>query len=166
MQTRPAAVIDANVLVQAPVRDTLLRLAEGPELYRPLWSAEIMAEVRRTLNRQFGISPNRIANLESKLREHFPEPQALPVGVDAALAGHRSRSQSVPEKVVCYRSQFRCRGSSATGRGNQPNVRRSVTRIAQGRPGLCRSCLSRHSNQTVRAAGLVYERVLPRTHFH
>jgi hypothetical protein len=70
---RPKAVIDANVLVQAPLRDTLLRLAEGPELYRPLWSAEIMAEVRRTLAGQFGIPPNRIAHLESKLREHFPE---------------------------------------------------------------------------------------------
>jgi predicted nucleic acid-binding protein len=70
---RPAAVIDANVLVQAPVRDTLLRLAEGPGLYRPLWSEEIMAEVLRTLGGRFGIAPDRIASLESKLREHFPE---------------------------------------------------------------------------------------------
>ena len=59
--------------MQAPVRDTLLRLAEGPELYRPLWSAEIMVEVRRTLSGKFGIAPNRIAHLESKLREHFPD---------------------------------------------------------------------------------------------
>ena len=73
MAIRPAAVIDANVLVQAPVRDTLLRLAEGPELYRPLWSTEIMAEVRRTLGGKFAIAPDRIARLESKLREHFPD---------------------------------------------------------------------------------------------
>ncbi|WP_321477071.1 PIN domain-containing protein [uncultured Paludibaculum sp.] len=73
MAIRPTAVLDANVLVQAPVRDTLLCLAEGPDLYRPLWSAEIMAEVRRTLGGPFGIAPNRIAHLESKLREHFPE---------------------------------------------------------------------------------------------
>lgn len=73
MAVRPAAVIDANVLVQAPLRDTLLRLAEGPELYRPLWSAEIMAEVRRTLGGQFAIAPSRIAHLESRLREYFPE---------------------------------------------------------------------------------------------
>jgi predicted nucleic acid-binding protein len=59
--------------VLAPVRDTLLRLAEGPELYRPLWSAEIMVEMRRTLCGKFGIAPNRIAHLEAKLREHFPE---------------------------------------------------------------------------------------------
>lgn len=73
MAPRPAAVIDANVLVQAPLRDTMLRLAEGPELYRPLWSDEIMAEVQRTLERQFGIAPNRTAHLESTLRRHFPE---------------------------------------------------------------------------------------------
>lgn len=73
MAIRPAAVLDANVLVQAPLRDTLLRLAEGPELYRPLWSAEIMAEVQRTLGGQFNIAPSRIAHLESTLREHFPE---------------------------------------------------------------------------------------------
>ena len=73
MALRPAAVIDANVLVQAPLRDALLRLAEGPELYRPLWLAEIMAEVQRTLGGRFGIPPNRIAHLESKMREHFFE---------------------------------------------------------------------------------------------
>ena len=50
MAIRLAVVIDANVLVQAPVRDTLLRSAEGRELYRPLWSAEIMAEVDRVLD--------------------------------------------------------------------------------------------------------------------
>jgi predicted nucleic acid-binding protein len=70
---RPTAVIDANVLVQAPLRDTLLRLAESPELYQPLWSEEIMAEVRRTLGGQFRIAPGRIAHLESQLREHFAE---------------------------------------------------------------------------------------------
>lgn len=66
-------VIDANVLVQAPVRDTLLRLAEGPAQYRPLWSADIMAEVRRTLQGKFRIAPERIAHLESNLREYFSD---------------------------------------------------------------------------------------------
>jgi hypothetical protein len=67
------ALIDANVLVQAPVRDTLLRLAEAPALYKPVWSAEIMAEVKRTLERRFGIGPDRTRHLESQLRLHFPE---------------------------------------------------------------------------------------------
>jgi len=93
-------VIDANVLVQAPVRDTLLRLAEGPELYRPLWSAEIMAEVRRTLGGQFDIALSRIAQLESRLREHFPEayvpaskcgsPKLLPQNCSGSPGGCRN----------------------------------------------------------------------------
>ena len=69
----PAVILDANVLVQAPIRDTLLRLAEGPALYRARWSEEIVAEVNRTLEGKFKIAPDRVAHLESKLREHFPE---------------------------------------------------------------------------------------------
>jgi len=41
------AVLDACVLVQAPLRDTLLRLAEPPSLYRPVWSEEIIVEMKR-----------------------------------------------------------------------------------------------------------------------
>jgi hypothetical protein len=37
-------VLDACVLIPAPLRDTLLRLAEHPCLYVPRWSEEIMAE--------------------------------------------------------------------------------------------------------------------------
>ena len=39
------AIIDACVLVQVPLRDTLTRLAEAPALYRPRWSDEIAVEV-------------------------------------------------------------------------------------------------------------------------
>ena len=66
-------IFDANVLVQAPIRDTLLRLAEGPTLFRVRWSAEIIGEVKRTLESKFKINPVRTAHLESQLREHFPE---------------------------------------------------------------------------------------------
>ena len=40
---RPAALLDANVLYSAGLRDFLLRLADR-YLYAPLWSAEIHAE--------------------------------------------------------------------------------------------------------------------------
>ena len=73
MTAPPLVLLDANVLVQAPLRDTLLRLAEGPQLFRPLWSDQIFEEVRRTLQHQFGIPPNRIARLEDVLKQHFPE---------------------------------------------------------------------------------------------
>lgn len=65
------AVLDACVLVQAPLRDTLLRLAESPRLYRPLWSDEIIIETMRALERQIGLAPSKTAYLERELRRHF-----------------------------------------------------------------------------------------------
>jgi len=68
----PLALLDANVLVQASVRDTLLRLAEYAA-YRPLWSIDIINEVKRTLESKLGIAAERTVWLETQLREHFPE---------------------------------------------------------------------------------------------
>ena len=68
-----AAILDACVLVQAPLRDTLLRLAEAPRLYRPLWTEEIVREMRRALERQIGLAPSKTAHLERELRRHFPD---------------------------------------------------------------------------------------------
>jgi hypothetical protein len=44
------AVLDANVLLMAGPRDTLLRAAEDG-LFRPYWSAEILDESERNLAR-------------------------------------------------------------------------------------------------------------------
>ena len=65
------AVLDACVLVQAPLRDTLLRLAEPPRLYVPQWSDEIIAETVRTLENRIGLSAQKTAYLVGQLREHF-----------------------------------------------------------------------------------------------
>jgi len=65
------AVLDACVLVQAPLRDTLLRLAEPPRLYVPQWSDEIIAETVRTLENRIGLSAHKTAYLVVQLREHF-----------------------------------------------------------------------------------------------
>ena len=71
----PRAVLDANVLLQAPLRDTLLRAAER-HLFVPLWSPAILDEVRRNL-------PKLIARLDQRqlraerllaaLEDAFPE---------------------------------------------------------------------------------------------
>jgi predicted nucleic acid-binding protein len=65
------AVLDACVLVNAALRDTLLRVAEPPRLYLPRWSSEIMDEVTRTLENKLGLSPVQTAHLVGQLRQHF-----------------------------------------------------------------------------------------------
>jgi hypothetical protein len=56
-----------------PLADTLLRLAAGPCLFTPKWSDQIMVEVTRTLQENFGLSPKRAIYRESEMRRHFPE---------------------------------------------------------------------------------------------
>ena len=66
-------LLDACVLVPMPLADTLLRLAAGPRLYLPKWSDQIMVEVTRTLQENFGLSPQKAKYRESEIRRHFPE---------------------------------------------------------------------------------------------
>ncbi|MGE5567438.1 MAG: hypothetical protein ACM3S5_00225 [Rhodospirillales bacterium] len=46
------AVLDTCVLAPMPLCDTLLRLAEDPAFYIPKWSADILRELRSTLERK------------------------------------------------------------------------------------------------------------------
>jgi hypothetical protein len=68
-----AALLDACVLVGGGLRDTLLRLAETPRLYIPKWSAEIISEMSRVLERRFSKTPAQTAHLEYELKKAFPE---------------------------------------------------------------------------------------------
>ncbi len=66
-------VLDACVLAPANVCDLLLCLGETPRLYLPVWSEEILAEVRRT---QIGKLqwPDALADRwQAAVRQHFPE---------------------------------------------------------------------------------------------
>ncbi len=65
-------VLDANVLIQAAVRDTLLRLSEQ-RLFLCRWSEEILEEVCRTLVGKRGLSADKAARLLEQLRTHFPD---------------------------------------------------------------------------------------------
>lgn len=71
MTSDSLVVLDACVLVQAPLRDTLLRLAEQPRLYVPRWSDEIIAEAVRNLEARIGLSGEKTAYLVGQLRQHF-----------------------------------------------------------------------------------------------
>jgi predicted nucleic acid-binding protein len=55
---RLVAVLDTCVLAPMPLCDTLLRLAEEPALYTPKWSADILRELRSTLQRM-GYTPGQ-----------------------------------------------------------------------------------------------------------
>jgi hypothetical protein len=54
MTGAPLVVLDACVLANFSLCDTLLRLADPPRLYEPKWSDEIVDETTRTLESKLG----------------------------------------------------------------------------------------------------------------
>lgn len=67
-------ILDACVLVNAALRDTLLRLAEAPcSLYLPRWSRDIIEETRRTLEIKLGLTSAQTAHLIHQLEIHFAD---------------------------------------------------------------------------------------------
>lgn len=65
-------VLDANVLVPAPLRDTLLRFAEA-EFYEPMWSERILAELEKNLVVSVRTDAQRAKRVADQIREIFPE---------------------------------------------------------------------------------------------
>ena len=81
-------VLDACVLIPAPLRDTLLRAAEAG-FYRAQWSEGILEEVQRNLVSALGRSEGQAQKLVDALRAAFPE--ALVTGyasLTAAMTNH------------------------------------------------------------------------------
>ena len=73
MTGAPLVVLDACVLANFSLCDTLLRLAEPPRLYEPKWSEEIIRETTRTLESKLGWPSSLTAYLQAELRAHFGE---------------------------------------------------------------------------------------------
>ena len=73
------ALLDTCVLYPAYLCDTLLRLAEA-EAYRPLWSADILTELRRNVV-EAGIPADRVDRRIANMCRSFP---------DATVAGYES----------------------------------------------------------------------------
>src|SRR6266853_4966496 len=65
-------MVDACVLVQAAVRDTLLRLFER-RLFLARWTDEIIEETVRTLRDKLGRTVEQTDHLVKELRTHFPD---------------------------------------------------------------------------------------------
>lgn len=67
----PLVVLDACVLANFSLCDTLVRLAEPPHLYEPRWSGDIIQETTRTLKSKLGWPKALTAHLEAELQAHF-----------------------------------------------------------------------------------------------
>lgn len=65
------ALLDACVLLPYQLCDLLLRLAEA-DMYRPLWSEEILAEVERNLATAFAKTPQQAHRRVAQMRTAFP----------------------------------------------------------------------------------------------
>jgi predicted nucleic acid-binding protein len=80
-----AALLDANAIWSGAVRDTLLRAAER-DLYRPLWTTQILREMAHALkSRRSHLDPSRIDRTVQRMLEAFP---------DAVIEGYE---QLIPE---------------------------------------------------------------------
>lgn len=66
-------MLDACVLANHPVTDLLLRLVEGPRLFSPRWTDEILSETQRALVRDLGWPAELAERRHRELRRHFPE---------------------------------------------------------------------------------------------
>ena len=67
------ALLDANVLWSAALRDTLLLAAEE-HLFRPVWTRQILEEMSRSLKaRRPDLDPARIDRTVDQILTHFPE---------------------------------------------------------------------------------------------
>lgn len=73
------AFLDTCVLYPAYLCDSLLRLAEA-EAFRPLWSADVLNELRRHLIEQ-GIDADKVDYRIGQMRRTFP---------GAVVAGYES----------------------------------------------------------------------------
>jgi predicted nucleic acid-binding protein len=73
------AFLDTCVLYPAYLSDTLLRLAEA-DAYRPLWSADVLEELRRNLIER-GIAIEAVERRIEQMRRAFP---------DAMVTGYES----------------------------------------------------------------------------
>ena len=83
-----SAVLDACVLVPAALRDTLLRLAEEPAMYRPLWSQYILDEMGSALKTKLKRTAMQVSHLQREMNSAFPEAMVtVPKSLARALDG-------------------------------------------------------------------------------
>ncbi len=65
------AFLDANVVYSATLNDLLLRLGEF-EVFRPLWSKDVLRELETALVRNAGVSPDKAQRRIGDMQVAFP----------------------------------------------------------------------------------------------
>ena len=73
MKSDYRVMLDACVLLPMPLVDTLLRMAESPRLYLPMWSDDALREMTKNLAEKWGKKPEQVKRREEAMRQHFPE---------------------------------------------------------------------------------------------
>src|SRR5437016_10444388 len=82
-----AVLLDSSVLVPMPLCELLLRLAEEPAFYRPLWSEPILQEVGTALVNDLGHTEAQRDRRVKFMREHFREALvSVPPDLPSALS--------------------------------------------------------------------------------
>jgi hypothetical protein len=96
-------ILDACVLVNAALRDTLLRLAEPPcSLYLPRWSKDIIEETRRTLETKLGLTAGQTEHLFRQFELHFADAWVEGYGAFIpAMANHPKDRHVLAAAVAC-----------------------------------------------------------------
>jgi len=82
MTARFSAILDANVLFPASLRDTLLRAARAG-LYDAMWSGQILDEVSRNLIGTNRMTVEQVDHLRAQMQLFFP--QATVAGYEALI---------------------------------------------------------------------------------
>jgi predicted nucleic acid-binding protein len=67
-----SVVLDACVLVPVSLCDLLLRLAEDPATYKPLWSEQVLTETAKALRTKIGISAAQAQRRLDQMTATFP----------------------------------------------------------------------------------------------
>jgi hypothetical protein len=102
MSAGPLVVLDACVLANFSLCDTLLRLAEAPPLYEPRWWAEVMAETVRTLESKLGWPAVLTSYFQSELLSHFGDAWVTGHGpLISRMANHENDRHVLAAAVSC-----------------------------------------------------------------
>ena len=67
-----SALLDACALYPQSLRDVLLRFAER-DIYRLLWSADVLDEMERNLVKSAGLTAPKAARLRAIMEDAFPD---------------------------------------------------------------------------------------------